>query len=106
MMEQSAVVQRALDALRAVCIAEPEPDRRNACHNGAAYSPLTAPACHQPIPSCDLAGWLVNGKRVTVFPHCPRCTSYALYRKDNLGDYECQTCGLMAISEEQARRVM
>lgn len=47
-----------------------------------------------------------RGGRIAAFPHCPRCASYALYRKDNIGDYECQTCGLMAISEEQARRVM
>ena len=53
----------------------------------------------------DPAGWFVNGKRVTVFPHCPRCASYALYRKDNLGDYECLTCGMQGIEESTARRV-
>jgi predicted RNA-binding Zn-ribbon protein involved in translation (DUF1610 family) len=66
---------------------------------------LNAPAYHQPIPPRDLAGWFVNGERVTVFPHCPRCASYALYRKDNLGDYECQTCGMQGIEESRARRV-
>ena len=82
MMEQSEVVQKALGALRAVCIVEPEP-----------------------VTDSDAAGWLVNGKRVTVFPHCPRCASYVLYRKDNIGNYECQTCGLLEIAESTARRL-
>jgi len=38
-------------------------------------------------------------------PHCPRCASYALYRKNDQGDYECGTCGLTDIPEEAARRV-
>jgi hypothetical protein len=41
-----------------------------------------------------------------VFPHCPRCASYALYRKNNLSNYECQTCGLRDITEDIARRVV
>jgi hypothetical protein len=93
MMEQSAVVQRALDALRAVCVTES--DRR----------PLNVPV-FRAISSCDPAAWFVNGKRVTVFPHCPRCASYALYRKDNQGDYECLTCGLAGIEESTARRMV
>jgi Zn ribbon nucleic-acid-binding protein len=40
-----------------------------------------------------------------VFPHCPRCASYALYRRNNAGVYECQTCGLQDIDEVTARRV-
>jgi hypothetical protein len=32
--------------------------------------------------------------RVATFPHCPRCAGYAVYRSNNLGSYECQTCGL------------
>jgi hypothetical protein len=40
-----------------------------------------------------------------IFPHCPRCLSYFLYRQKNGGDFECQTCGLTEISEEAARRV-
>jgi hypothetical protein len=40
-----------------------------------------------------------------VFPHCPRCASYALYRKNNIGNYECDTCGLIDISETAARRI-
>lgn len=46
-----------------------------------------------------------RGGRIAAFPHCPRCASYALYRKENLGDYECQTCGLQGIEESLARRV-
>lgn len=64
---------------------------------------------HSAIPytvPCHTVGWLVNGKRVTVFPHCPRCASYALYRKDNIGDYECLTCGLLEIDESTARRLV
>ena len=38
------------------------------------------------------------------FPHCPRCLSYALYRPNNVGDYECQTCGLEGIREAVAGR--
>lgn len=104
MMEQSAVVQRALNALRAVCIAEPEPGRID-CGNKAENTPLNAPAYHQTILPRDPAGWIVNGGRVTIFPHCPRCASYALYRRDNIGDYECQTCGLQSIEESSARRL-
>jgi Zn ribbon nucleic-acid-binding protein len=33
------------------------------------------------------------------FPHCPRCASYSLYRKNNVGSYECLTCGLRDIDE-------
>jgi hypothetical protein len=43
--------------------------------------------------------------RAKVFPHCPKCASYALYRKNNIGNYECRTCGLLDIPEEVARRL-
>lgn len=46
-----------------------------------------------------------QGGRVATFPHCPKCASYAVYRKDNLGDFECLTCGLLDIEEGAARRV-
>ena len=39
------------------------------------------------------------------FPHCPRCSSYALYRKNNIGNYQCLTCGLRDIDETVARRL-
>jgi hypothetical protein len=39
-----------------------------------------------------------------VFPRCPRCASYDLYRPNNIGDYECLTCGLRNIAEPVARR--
>jgi transposase-like protein len=44
------------------------------------------------------------GGRLANFPHCPTCTSYALYHRKNHGDYECQTCGRQGISEDVARR--
>jgi Zn ribbon nucleic-acid-binding protein len=47
-----------------------------------------------------------RGGRVANFPHCPQCTSYALYRKDNIGTYECTTCGLSEIDEATARRLV
>jgi hypothetical protein len=43
--------------------------------------------------------------RGRMFPHCPHCASYALYRQNNIGPYECQTCGLGKIEESLARRV-
>jgi hypothetical protein len=39
-----------------------------------------------------------------VFPHCPRCAGYDLYRPNNIGDYQCLTCNLRNITEEAARR--
>jgi ribosomal protein L37AE/L43A len=40
------------------------------------------------------------------FPHCPKCLSCALYRADNSGNYECQSCGEIEITPEIARRVV
>jgi hypothetical protein len=37
-----------------------------------------------------------------MFPHCPRC---ALYRPNNIGNYECLTCELRNIEEDVARKV-
>jgi hypothetical protein len=55
-----------------------------------------------PHPDTDMAA----GRRgVSPFPHCPRCASYALYRKNNIGNYECLTCEAQDIPEEVARRV-
>ena len=47
-----------------------------------------------------------RGGRIATFPHCPRCASYALYRKDNIGAYECLTCGETGIEESTARRLV
>src|SRR6185312_6934737 len=47
-----------------------------------------------------------RGGRAATFPHCPRCSSYALYRRNNIGNYECETCGLPNIPEEVARRTV
>jgi Zn ribbon nucleic-acid-binding protein len=46
-----------------------------------------------------------RGGRVAVFPHCPQCGSFALYRENNQGSYECLTCGLRKIEECRARRI-
>jgi hypothetical protein len=45
-----------------------------------------------------------RAERPSPFPHCPRCASYALYRKNNTGLYECMTCGEQGISDDAARR--
>lgn len=45
------------------------------------------------------------GEGQKVFPHCPGCASYYLYRKGNVGNYQCETCGLTEISETVARRI-
>jgi transposase-like protein len=34
-----------------------------------------------------------RGLRVAAFRHCPRCASYYLYRENNVGNYECVSCG-------------
>ena len=47
-----------------------------------------------------------QGGRVAACPHCPRCASYALYRKGNIETYECLTCGLLEIEESVARRLV
>lgn len=43
------------------------------------------------------------GGRFAHFPMCPKCGSYALYRKNNIGAYECTTCELQGIEEREAR---
>jgi len=44
------------------------------------------------------------GGRAAAFPACPRCRSFALFRENNLGNYECLTCTLQDIFEADARR--
>jgi len=46
------------------------------------------------------------GGRIACMPHCPHCASYALYRENNRGTYECLTCELQNIEESVARRLM
>jgi hypothetical protein len=41
----------------------------------------------------------------SVFPHCPRCFSFALYRGSTDGNYECQTCLMQDIDPAVARRL-
>lgn len=82
MVEQSAVVQRALDALRALCVAEPEPDRI-ASRSEAALNLLNALTYHQSIPPRDLRAGQHEGylRRASSahdvtgrWTHCPaRC---------------------------------
>ena len=43
------------------------------------------------------------GGRVAQFPRCTQCHSYALYRQNSVGDFECLTCGLQGIEEPAAR---
>ena len=47
-----------------------------------------------------------RGGRIATFPHCPSCASYYLFRKDDVGPYECQTCGLQEIEGATARRLV
>jgi Zn ribbon nucleic-acid-binding protein len=73
--------------------------------------------CSLPAAAAHLAGELrerkpeviallkTRGGRIANLPHCPTCASYALYRKDNIGLYECMTCGLQEIEETTARRL-
>lgn len=46
-----------------------------------------------------------NNLERSPLPQCRQCASFALYRKNNVGNYECQTCGVQGISEEAARRI-
>jgi hypothetical protein len=38
-------------------------------------------------------------------PRCPQCAGFALYRRNNVGNYECLTCDLAGIEESIARGV-
>jgi hypothetical protein len=44
-----------------------------------------------------------RGCWIAHFPCCPKCGAYCLYRKGNVGRYECQRCGLQGIEERAAR---
>jgi hypothetical protein len=37
--------------------------------------------------------------REAILPRCPECKSYALYRKNNIGAFQCETCGLKNITK-------
>ena len=43
--------------------------------------------------------------RRSTFPHCPRCSSFALYLRNTTGNYECQTCLMQHIDPAVARRL-
>ena len=83
--------------------------------NSKKFSPNTSPS--SPIETMDgdeggdgatfRAPFSENKKIVTcgpAFPHCPHCLSYYLYRRNNQGDYQCQSCGFEDINETAARR--
>ena len=53
-----------------------------------------------------IPGLSARGGRIATIPHSPRCASYALYRENNIGAYECQTCDLLDIEESTARRLV
>jgi hypothetical protein len=40
---------------------------------------------------------------LSSMPRCPQCASFALYRRNNVGNYECLTCNLAGIEESIAR---
>jgi hypothetical protein len=42
---------------------------------------------------------------VSTLPHCPRCGSYYLYRRNNVGNFECVSCELRDIPAKVAGRV-
>jgi hypothetical protein len=44
-----------------------------------------------------VGGWIAR------LPMCPKCRSYALHRKNNIGAFECLTCELQGIEERDAR---
>jgi len=54
-------------------------------------------------PSGRMSKFFVRLSHCQREPRCPHCASYALYRKNNQGDFECCTCGLQRISEPVAR---
>ena len=67
----------------------------------AGSAPGTLPIIEQPPSEGMRPGRLMGSS----FPHCPRCAGYALYRKNNVGKYECLTCNLLESDEAAARRL-
>jgi hypothetical protein len=43
-----------------------------------------------------------RGGLIATLPYCPKCASYALHGKNNIGAYECHTYGLASIAESGA----
>jgi hypothetical protein len=48
---------------------------------------------------------LLDEHRRPALPHCPRCSSFALYQANTAGNYECQTCLMQDIDPALARRL-
>lgn len=43
------------------------------------------------------------GEPLPPMPRCPKCGSFAVYRQNNIGTYECLTCDLTGLEENIAR---
>ena len=56
-----------------------------------------------PVPSVGPKG--VADGPLPSMPRCPQCASFALYRRNNVGTYECLTCDLAGIEETIARGI-
>lgn len=74
---------------------------------GLKAKPTMAAQEHEPLQversATQLEGASCSHGFPRIFPHCPRCGSFYLYRKNNNGDYECQTCELGNITEDEVR---
>jgi Zn ribbon nucleic-acid-binding protein len=44
------------------------------------------------------------GTSCPPFPHCPKCGSFYLWRKDKTDPWDCESCGERGITDEAARR--
>lgn len=100
MADYLAVARRALATLpRAPNTEEPRPPKPS--FEGLAGATLGSfqKTRAEPAPPGE------GAVHLRVFPHCPRCASYHLYRKNNVGNYECLTCELRDIDEITARRL-
>jgi hypothetical protein len=79
----------------------PPPKRTSEGFEGATTGIFQNSECASELPR-DPANSLSPAYR---FPSCPRCSSFSLYRKNNVADYQCMSCELIGISEIQARRI-
>ncbi|WP_348264550.1 bifunctional DNA primase/polymerase [Telmatobacter sp. DSM 110680] len=63
-----------------------------------------APSEKCPHVSCAGLAGSADGPLPSM-PRCPHCASFALYRQNNVGTYECLTCELVGIEESIARGI-
>lgn len=81
------------------------------CERNPKFSSLEKPGTSRPVPS--LSSTVEQKLHVARdasspayrFPSCPECHSFALYRRNNVGDYDCETCKAKGISELRARGI-